>query len=151
MNEFLENQIAFLRPQKRLKKAVIETRWGVNIPAFECDASGLQQVFYNLLLNAADSLAAAGPDCHSIFVTTNFDNATHHVELIVEDNGPGIPPEVQSRMFRERISTKPTGHGFGLMTIARIIQEHGGTITPGSREGGGARFIIRLPLKPAHS
>ena len=148
INEFLENQIAFLRPQKRLKKAVVQTQWGEGIPALECDASGLQQVFYNLLLNSADSLSDGGPEHHTIFVSTRYDQDNARVELIVEDDGPGIPKDVQARMFKERISTKPSGHGFGLLTIARIIQEHGGTITPGTRDGGGARFVITLPLHP---
>lgn len=149
LNEFLENQIAFLRPQKRLKKAVVQTKWGEGIPPFECDASGLQQVFYNLLLNSADSLASGSPEHHTIYVTTRFDEADSSVELIVEDDGPGIAPDVKARMFMERVSTKQTGHGFGLLTIGRIIQEHGGTITPGTRDGGGARFVIRLPIHPA--
>lgn len=149
LNEFLENQIAFLRPQKRLKKAVIKTHWDTNVPEFECDASGLQQVFYNLLLNSADSLAAAGTEHFTIFVSTRFDASTGRVELVVEDDGPGIPDDIRSRMFKERVSTKPTGHGFGLLTIARIIQEHGGEITAGTREGGGARFVISLPVNAA--
>lgn len=148
LNEFLDTQIAFLRPQKRLKKAIIKTNWDVNIPEFECDASGLQQVFYNLLLNAADSLAAAGTEHFTIVVSTHFDARRNQIELIVEDDGPGIPDEIRSRMFKERVSTKPTGHGFGLLTIARIIQEHGGNITAGSRDGGGARFVISLPVIP---
>lgn len=151
LNGFLESQIAFLRPQKRLKKAIINTQWGENIPKLECDASGLQQVFYNLLLNSADSLSSGGPDNHTIYVSTRYDDANARVELVVEDDGPGIPAEVQARMFKERVSTKPTGHGFGLLTIARIVQEHGGTIVPGTREGGGARFVITLPLRPTNS
>ncbi len=151
LNGFLENQIVFLRPQKRLKKAVIETHWDEGLPTLECDASGLQQVFYNLLLNAADSLASGGPERHTIYLSTRYDREAGRIELIVEDDGPGIPSDVQARMFKERVSSKPTGHGFGLLTIARIIQEHGGTITPGTREGGGARFVICLPIKPATS
>jgi len=147
LNEFLENQIAFLRPQKRLRKAVIQTQWGEGIPPLECDASGLQQVFYNLLLNSADALASGDVDHHTIFVSTHFDQSTRQIMLVVEDDGPGIPGEVRSRMFKDRVSTKPTGHGFGLLTIARIIQEHGGTITPGTRDGGGARFVVSLPLQ----
>lgn len=146
LNEFLDNQIAFLRPQKRLKKAVIQTQWGEGIPPLECDASGLQQVFYNLVLNAADSLAEGDHDHHTILVSTRYDAERECAILVVEDDGPGIPPEVLPRMFKERVSSKPTGHGFGLQTIARIIHEHGGTITPGSRAGGGARFTITLPV-----
>lgn len=150
LNEFLDSQIVFLRPQKRLKKAVIKTQWGAGIPPVECDASGIQQVFYNLLLNAADSLAANPSGGFTITVSTSYDPAAQMVEITIEDDGPGIPPEVQAKMFRDRVSTKPTGHGFGLLTIARIIQEHSGTITPGASEGGGARFVVRLPLRSSN-
>lgn len=146
LNEFLENQIAFLRPQKRLKKTVIRTQWDPAIPEIECDAAGLQQVFYNLLLNAADSLSSVTGGNHTILVRTRNDAAAGRVELIVEDDGPGIPPEVRAKMFKERISTKPSGHGFGLLTAARIIHEHKGTISAGDRDGGGARFAVRLPV-----
>jgi signal transduction histidine kinase len=146
LNEFLENQIAFLRPQKRMKKAVIQTQWAEGIPPLECDASGLQQVFYNLMLNAADALAEGNLDRHTIYVSTRYDAERECAIFVVEDDGPGIPPDVLPRMFKERVSSKPTGHGFGLLTIARIIQEHGGTITPGARAGGGARFVITLPI-----
>jgi signal transduction histidine kinase len=150
LNEFLQNQIAFMRPQKRLKKIVIQTEWDASIPPFECDCSGLQQVFYNLLLNAADALSESDSRHHTAFVTTRFNRDQDAAELIVADDGPGIAPEVMKQMFRERVSTKATGHGFGLLTISRIVEEHGAKISVGSREGGGAEFVISLPInKPS--
>jgi signal transduction histidine kinase len=146
INEFLRSQIAFLRPQKRFKKLVIQTEWDETIPPLECDASGLQQVFYNLLLNAADAHAEAGTDHYTVFVSTHHDPANCAARLIVGDDGPGIPPEVMARIFRERVSSKPTGHGFGTLTIARVVREHGGTVAAGERTGGGTEFTIALPL-----
>lgn len=146
LNEFLLNQIAFLRPQKRLKKIVIETNWDTSIPPFECDGSGLQQVFYNLLLNSADALSDSASGHHTAYVTTRFNREQNAAELIVADDGPGIAPEVVNQLFRNRVSTKPTGHGFGLLTIARIVEELGGKIEAGTRNGGGAQFQISLPI-----
>ncbi len=151
LNEFLQNQLAFLHPQKRLKKTVIQTDWDASIPQLDCDCAGLQHVFYNLLLNAADALAGAEPGHHTIFVSTRFNREQNIAELIVADDGPGIAQDVIRRMFRERVSTKETGHGFGLLTVSRIVEEHGGKIEVGTRDGGGAQFVILLPIKKTSS
>ena len=138
-----------MRPQRRFKKLVIQTEWDQTIPPLECDASGLQQVFYNLLLNAADALTGAGTDHYTVFVSTRHDSANGAARLIVGDDGPGIPLAIMGRLFRERVSSKPTGNGFGTLIIARVVQEHGGTVAAGERTGGGAEFTIALPLGTA--
>jgi C4-dicarboxylate-specific signal transduction histidine kinase len=69
------------------------------------------------------------------------------VVLRVEDNGPGIPPDLLPRVFDPFFTTKAPGEGTGLgLTItARIVQELGGTVDADNREQGGARFTVRLP------
>jgi signal transduction histidine kinase len=151
LNEFLRNQIAFLHPQKRLKKIVIETKWDEAMPPLVCDASGLQQAFYNLLLNAADALAVAETGKYTVYVSTQFNPEALTVQLAIADDGRGLSPDIIPRLFRERISSKPDGHGFGMLTIARFVQEHGGTITAGNRAGGGALFTMTLPLSATGS
>ncbi len=145
LNEFVANQIVFLRPQKRFKKLVITTDLQSGLPPLECDPSGLQQVIYNLILNASDALIGAAIPNPTVFITTRHDPDHGEVCLIVGDNGPGIPPEIKPRLFMERVTSKPTGHGFGTLTILRIVQEHRGQITAGQRAGGGAEFVITLP------
>jgi len=109
-------------------------------------------VFYNLLLNSAEALSDSASGQHTAYVTTRFNREQNTAELIVADDGPGIAPEVMKQLFHERVSTKPTGHGFGLLTIARIVEEHGGKIEAGTRDGGGAQFQISLPIgKPTTS
>lgn len=149
LNEFLANLVAFLRPQKRFKKLIIKTELGGSLPELECDPSGLQQVVYNLLLNAADALTEAHTSEPTVFVSTHCDAGRGSVYMTVADNGPGIPSEVAPQLFRERVSSKPTGHGFGTMTILRLVQEHGGSISASERPGGGAQFVITLPVSPA--
>lgn len=146
LNAFLDNQIAFLRPQKRIKKIPIHTDWGTDIPEITCDASAIQQVFYNLILNAADALAGSTDENMGVWVRTRFLPDRRHVELTVADSGPGIPQELLDILFKQRVSTKPSGHGFGLLTIMRIIAEHGGSVSARNREEGGALFEILLPV-----
>jgi signal transduction histidine kinase len=146
LNDFLQNQLAFLKPQKRIRKAIIETDWGADISPVTCDASAIQQMFYNLILNAADALSECGHEQSHVWVTTHYDAASHCAVLTVADNGPGIPAPLAKKLFKDRISSKPTGHGFGLLTIARIVQNHQGTVTARNRPEGGAEFTITLPV-----
>jgi two-component system, NtrC family, sensor kinase len=72
-----------------------------------------------------------------------------HVVIEIEDNGPGLPPEVQAKIFDPFFTTKPVGKGtgLGLSICYRIIHNHGGTITARSRPGQGTTFCISLPIQ----
>lgn len=146
LNEFLRSQITFLRPQKRFRSISIQTDWGEPLPPLVCDPSGLQQAFYNLMLNAVDALAESQVVSPTVTITTRYDRANSSVRMLVSDNGQGIPDGIVDRLFRERVSSKPTGHGFGLLTVHRIITDLGGTIAVANRSGGGAEFTITFPI-----
>jgi signal transduction histidine kinase len=64
----------------------------------------------------------------------------------VIDNGPGIRQELLPKLFKEKFTTKEKGHGIGLMSVAKIIQAHGGSIEVDSQPDQGTTFEIRLPL-----
>ena len=144
--KFLEDQIAFLQPQKRFRTLKIETIWDPSVPPIICDPSGLQQVVYNLLLNAAEACAEAGDQPATVLIRAEYSRNTDTVRLHIFDSGPGVAPHLLERLFSERVSSKSAGHGFGLFAVARIIGEHGGTITARNRPGGGAEFSIALPV-----
>ncbi len=146
LNDFLENQIAFLKPQKRIKRIVIETSWGDDLPELNCDPSAIQQIFYNLMLNAADALKESGAEANTVYVKTAYLKEANSIILTVADNGPGIPGHLQQSLFKERVSSKPSGHGFGLLTIARLVEEHGGSVRAGNSPEGGAEFTVVLPV-----
>ena len=69
------------------------------------------------------------------------------VELCVEDTGPGIPLDDLRRVFEPSFTTKPEGHGFGLSTCYRIIQNHGGRIIAENGPRAGARFTVTVPIE----
>ena len=103
------------------------------------------QVIVNLVLNAVQ----ATPDGGRIRVATACDG--DDVVLTVEDNGPGISPQVRARLFQPFVTTKPVGSGtgLGLSVSYGIVKAHWGRIDVESQPGAGARFTVRLPVAPA--
>lgn len=113
------------------------------IPEIECLPSQLNQVFMNLFVNAAQSIAEQGV----ITVRTAFDEQDVWVEI--EDTGSGISQEHLSRIFEPFFTTKPVGKGTGLgLSLAYgIIKKHGGNIEVSSEQQVGSKFRITLPRK----
>ncbi len=104
----------------------------------------LQQVFINLVQNAAD--ATAKHVAPRLEVSGRIEGET--AELRFHDNGPGIPPEASSKIFDPFFTTKPIGKGTGLgLSISYgIIERHGGSLSVANHPQGGAEFVLRLPL-----
>ncbi|GAB4258941.1 MAG: ATP-binding protein [Deferrisomatales bacterium] len=113
----------------------------------------LKQVVLNLLLNAAQ----ASPQGRAVRVRTEVRTGTvvgpeyREVEgrlaaVVVEDEGPGLPPDVRDRVFKPFFTTKEEGTGLGLAISQRIARAHGGDLTGENREDGGARFVLTVPL-----
>lgn len=110
------------------------------------DSSQLQQVFLNMLVNAADAMEGRGV----ITITTRrvSEDGKPFVEIEFTDTGPGIPEENIGKIFEPFFSTKPVGKGTGLgLAVSHgIVQEHKGKILVKSEPGHGASFFVRLPL-----
>lgn len=124
----------------------IETRFADALPIVEGSAPRLVQAVLNLLLNARQALAAT--PAPRIEIETRVEAA--FVELRIRDNGPGISPELQERIFDPFFSTKGPGRGTGLgLSISLdIARDHGGSLRVDSAPGQGARFDLRLPRRP---
>lgn len=112
------------------------------IPDIRCLASQLNQVFMNLLINAAHAIPEHG------LITVRTGSNAENVWVEIEDNGTGIPEENLSRIFEPFFTTKPIGKGTGLgLSLAYgIIQKHQGKIEVWSQAGSGTRFRVTLPL-----
>lgn len=138
---------ASLRTVVYVAKSAIPTRvqikeaYGV-LPAIECNPSQLNQVFLNLITNAAQAI----PDEGSVTVRTMHER--NHIRIDIIDTGTGIPPDVLPHIFDSYYTTKPKGEGTGLgLPIARdIVRSHGGEIRVETAEGRGTTFTITLPL-----
>jgi len=117
------------------------------LPEIDADKNQLNQVVLNLVENARDAIGQR-PDGR-ITVATRPGEAGDRALLIVEDNGPGISPDLKDKLFTPYFTTKHEkgGTGLGLAIVHRIVSDHGGRITVGDAAGGGARFAIELPLR----
>lgn len=105
-----------------------------------CDAGALEQVFLNLLLNAAQSLEPGGR------ARVTVDGGASEAEVRVIDNGRGIPPDMIDRIFDPFFTTRSEGTGLGLSVARQIVTAHNGSITAERNPEGGAIFRVRLPL-----
>jgi two-component system, NtrC family, sensor kinase len=118
-----------------------------DLPPVECVRSQIDQVFLNLLANAAQAISGPG----AISIETRVEEGLAVVRI--HDTGPGIAPDVIDRIFDPFFTTKPVGEGTGLgLSISyEILKKHGGDIEAESPPAGGAVFTVRLPLarKPA--
>ena len=126
-----------------LKSGVnIHTEFAVGLPSIEAYASELNQVWTNLIDNAISAIESKG----TIVIRTRAIQTG--VEVEVEDSGPGIPEDVQPKIFDPFYTTKPPGEGTGLgLSISHniIVNKHKGTIAVNSSPNG-TRFVVQLPL-----
>jgi signal transduction histidine kinase len=113
------------------------------IPPVDCYAAQLNQVWMNLLANAAQAI---GTGSGEVMVITRCEGKT--VTVSIKDSGPGISPEQQKKIFDPFFTTKPVGEGTGLgLSISHsIIERHGGSITVASAPGMGTTFTVSLPV-----
>jgi two-component system, NtrC family, sensor kinase len=121
----------------------VKTELQDNLPAILGDESQLKQVIINLLTNAFDATESGG-----IILIKTQTEAGNGVTLIIEDNGCGIPLEVQDKLFEPFFTTKPVGKGIGigLSTCYSIVNNHHGEISVTSRVGKGSAFRVFLPV-----
>ncbi len=113
-----------------------------DLPPLLCDLGQLGQVLLNLLTNARDALRECGGGTLRLALARDNNQAV----LTIADNGPGIPPEVLSRLFQPFVTTKTKGNGLGMAICYGIIQAHHGSIELASELGHGTTVTIRLPL-----
>jgi signal transduction histidine kinase len=147
VNKILEKTIYFIEKhpsfisgdlRKQLIRELDET-----IPEIMGDPQQLQQVFLNLLLNAADAVPEGG----TITVKTVHDKQAKTVIIKICDTGKGIPAELMEKIFQPFFTTKGKGTGLGLAVSKRIVEEHGGIIVVSNNVSGGVTFTITLPVK----
>lgn len=117
-----------------------------SLPPIRGDRQQIEQVLVNLFVNAAHAMKGR-PDSN-LYITAWRDS--DRIQLTVEDDGPGFPPDTDKKIFDPFFTTKEAGIGTGLgLSISQsIIEEHSGTIVAENRESKGARFTIRLPIAP---
>ncbi len=141
INQCLDSTIGIVRNEIRYK-AEIKKDYG-QLPLLYCYSQQLNQVFMNLLLNAAQAIERWG----EIIITTKADD--DNLWVSIRDTGAGIPPDDLERIFEPFYTTKEVGvgTGLGLSIVAEIIKKHHGKIRVSSQLQQGTEFSIRLPLQ----
>jgi signal transduction histidine kinase len=131
-----------------------------SLPAVECYAGQLNQVFMNIINNALDALDGnLFPEFSpTIRIRTEVlprdaatsDRPATHVVIHIQDNGPGMSEEVIQHLFDPFFTTKPVGQGTGLglsISYQIVVEKHQGTLRCQSRPGAGAEFSIEIPIQ----
>ncbi|BCB97282.1 hypothetical protein JZK55_22040 [Dissulfurispira thermophila] len=146
INTLIENILSMVRNQAKFYNIVFDVQLDKTIPAVSVDPNQIQQVFLNLLINAADAMEEKGKITIASRMITDGDS--RFVEIEFTDTGPGIPEDIKGRIFEPFFTTKPAGKGtgLGLAVSYGIIKKHDGQIFVKSEQGRGASFFIRLPV-----
>lgn len=162
LHEGLESTLLILKHRLKAnhqRPAIEVLKSYQDIPAIACFAGQINQVFMNILANAIDALEEASRersfqeicDCpNRITITTAVDSEAKLIDIRIQDNGLGMSPALQQKIFDHLFTTKAVGQGTGLgLTIARqIIEEnHQGKLSVTSEPGQGTEFVIQLPIK----
>ncbi|HTV15754.1 MAG TPA: ATP-binding protein [Acidobacteriaceae bacterium] len=142
LNEIVES--ALLLFEGRIRTIRIERHLQPGLPPVMADPEALRRAFANLIDNAAEAMQESL--LRILAIETSFDAAHGTAEIVVADTGPGLTDEMRERLFLPWFSTRQRGTGLGLSIVAKIVQEHGGSIRAENNVPAGARFIIELPL-----
>jgi two-component system, NtrC family, sensor kinase len=147
LNKIVRMTLSLVQHKMKLSNVAVEASLAEDLPAASCDASQMQQVVLNLVLNAAEATQAKSERRVRVETARGEGN----VSLVVSDNGEGIPPENLSKIFDPFFTTKSEGKGVGLGLAVSygIIQAHGGEIEVKSVVGEGTVFTVSLPIEPA--
>lgn len=145
INQIVEKSLYIVEGQSLFQNIRIQKNLSSDLPRIVGDSAQLQQVFMNIILNAAEAMEGDG----TLSITTSRNNGGKYVDVRFQDTGRGILAEDLKRLFEPFFSTKEVGKGTGLgLAISySIIQKHQGTIEVSSDTGQGATFTVRLPAK----
>lgn len=158
VHDMMETAISLASKDYDLKKhydfrrITIEREFAPSLPPVFVAQTEIEQIFLNLLRNAAQALHKAPPlEGPRIRITTSHHNGM--VRVCIADNGPGMPPEILAHIFEPFFTTKPPGQGTGLGLAVSyfIVQNHGGRLWAESTPGQGAAFFLELPIAPEPS
>lgn len=160
INTLLDSTISMVRNQAKFHNIKFVLHFDDSLPLIHVDPNQMQQVFLNLLINAADAMNERGQITIATrtvgeseetqwFKMGHPQEGKRFIEIEFSDTGPGILEEHMGKIFEPFFTTKPVGKGtgLGLAVSYGIIKRHGGNITVRSEPGKGASFFIRLPVE----
>jgi len=151
LHRILEQAIGLVEHQARFHNVRVERQFDCEIPKVTVDASQMEQVFLNLLVNAGEAMPEGG----TLTIKTGRthgaegpqERIAEKVEIVFRDSGVGIPPQNVGKIFDPFFTSKEVGQGTGLgLAVSHgIVEKHGGTVEVSSVVGQGTTFTITLP------
>jgi signal transduction histidine kinase len=150
LNAVLQKVVALRQSAWRSLGIEVVRHYDEKLPRVKSDPLLLHQVFFNMVMNAEQAIAATSRGGR-IEITTSTSPARDRIIATVRDTGNGIPPDAFTRIFEPFYTTKEVGKGtgLGLAIVYGIVQEHGGHISAANHPDGGAVFTVELPAAPA--
>ncbi len=139
IHDVIDHVLAVLLGDAQARGVAVERQYAEAMPRILLDPQQMEQVFFNVLLNAFQAMEFRG----TVVVATEADSAWVHVT--VRDSGPGIPPEIAEKIFKPFFTTRSKGTGLGLAIVRNIVNAHGGTIHARMAPRGGAEVVLELP------
>jgi signal transduction histidine kinase len=142
LHKGLDNTLLILKHKLKSKNIAVTREYAENLPRISAHGSLLNQVWTNLIDNAADAMPAGG----KLKIRTKLE--LDDILIEIRDNGAGIPPEIQARVFEPFFTTKGVseGTGLGLDAVSRIVRKHRGNIRFETKPGDTC-FQVRLPIR----
>jgi signal transduction histidine kinase len=141
LDELVQDIVRQCSPLFKEKRQFLAVDIAPSIAKLPVMPESLSDALINLLVNARDHAPEQG------HVRLQVRNIGTQVEIMIEDDGPGIDADVMPHIFEPFFTTRTDGHGLGLAIVGRIIKAHNGTVKALDRPEGGARFVITLPVK----
>ena len=147
LNVVVDRCVRLVQHQLELQNVRLHLDLARDLPLVWCDPAQIEQVILALVMNAVGAMPKGG----NLTLRSRRINASPQVQVDVQDDGTGIPPELVSQMFEPFFTTKERGHGLGLgLAISRmIVERHQGQIDVKSEPGCGTLFTVTLPLEGA--
>jgi len=147
LNHVVRETLELLAEEQAANNIDVVTALAAGLPPVFADAHRIQQVLLNLM-NNADQAMVASHGRGSLVVRTWHDAALNTVSFEVSDDGPGLAPEIRTKIFDAFFTTKKVGEGTGLgLAVAyNIVKDHGGRIDVESQPGRGTAFVVDLPV-----
>ncbi len=144
----LERALEAARARYPTAAVSVERDYAKNQPAILADEQLCEQVFANLIFNAYEAMEGV-PGKLRVATSAESRDGQPGLCVEIEDSGPGVPPELREQIFNPFVTSKKTGVGLGLSIVAKIVDDHRGTIQLKSGAGQGARFQVFLPASGA--
>jgi len=142
LNQVIDRCIRLVQHKMDMATIQLNLSLGEDLPHVRCDPNQIEQVVLAMVINAIDALPQGG----NLWITTRQVSATN-VELVIRDDGIGIPDEHLAHIFEPFYTTKESGgSGLGLAISQNIVERHGGSIAVNSKVGQGTTFTILLPV-----